>query len=210
MRIAHVAVFIAFAFTSMSPASAQRVQRTTVGRLLAAPADTIEAEQGNSGELGYRSAHLRLTRTDSGFVGSLQFRARRSGGIRGSERSCDTTMTARLAPTAARRLLRLVGSAVIERGEAPEAPRVTDIQFDDWYRLAARGESVVVRNGHAVEHREVRYRSPLKRGPIPRDAPSWALVDQKAPLMKVRELLQSYLQEERLTAFVSACDAGDG
>ena len=179
-----------------------------MGRLLAARVDTIEVEQRMSGELGSRSAHLRLARTDSGFVGSLQFRAYRSPRIRQTERQCDTTLTARMAPAAARRLLTLVDRAVIERGEAPEGPYVTDIQVDHWYRVAARDESVVVRNGHAVEHRDVRYRAPLKRGPIPADAPSWARIDTKAPLMKAHELLQSYLQEDRLIAFSKACDAG--
>jgi len=113
-----------------------------------------------------------------------------------------------MAPAVARRLLALVDGAVIERGEAPEGPRVTDIQVDYWYRVAARDESVVVRNGHAVEHRDGRYRAPLKRGPVPRDAPSWARIDPKAPLMKADELLQAYMQQERSIAFAIACQAG--
>jgi hypothetical protein len=197
-----------FALVGVPSASAQRVRRTTVGRLLAARVDTIEVEQRIGGELGSRSAHLRLARTDSGFLGQLQLSAYRSPYIGRSARRCDTTLTARMAPAVKRRLLALVERAVIEQGEAPEGPRVTDIQVDDWYRVAARDESVVVRNGHAVEHRDVRYRAPLKRGPIPRDAPSWARIDANAPLMKAHELLQSYLQEARLIAFSIACDAG--
>jgi len=208
LRARSVFGILAFALVGVSSASAQGVRRTTVGRLLAARADTIEMKDQIGGRRGFRSATLRLARTDSGFVGSLQFRALRSPRINQSERQCDTTLTARMAPAAARRLLALVDSAVIEEGEAPAGPYVTDIHVDRWYRVAARDESVIVRNGHAVEHRDVRYRAPLKRGPIPEDAPSWALIDMKAPLMKARELLQSYLQEERLIAFAIACQDG--
>jgi len=205
LRAQWVLGIVAFAFIGVASASAQSVRRTTVGRLLAARTDTIEVEQGIGGELGFRSAYLRLARTDSGFVGSLQFRALRFRDGR-TERRCDTTLTARMAPAVARRLLALVDGAVIERGEAPQGPVVSDVQVDDWFRVAARGESVVVRQGHVVEHRDVRYRAPLKRGPIPRDAPTWALIDTKAPLMKAHELLRSYLEEERLIAFAKACD----
>jgi hypothetical protein len=208
LRARWVLGLFTFALAGVSSASAQRVRRTTVGRLLAARADTIEVEQGIGGELGSRSAHLRLARTDSGFVGSLQLRANRFPDLGQTERHCDTTLTTRMPPAVARRLLALVDRAVIERGEAPEGPRVYDIQVHHWYRVAAHDESVVVRNGHAVEHRDVRYRAPLKRGPIPRDAPSWALIDQKAPLMKADELLQSYMQEEQSIAFAIACQAG--
>ena len=198
----------ALALVSVSSSPAQRVRRTTVGRLLAARVDTIEVEQGIGGELGSRSTHLLLARTDSGFLGSLQLRSYRSPDINRTARRCDTTVTARMAPAVARRLLALVERAVIEQGEAPEGPLVTDIQVHHWYRVAARDESVVVRNGHAVEHRDVRYRAPLRRGPIPRDAPSWALIDVNAPLMKAHELLQPYLHEERSIAFSIACQAG--
>jgi hypothetical protein len=208
LRARWVLGIFSFALVGVSSTSAQRVRRTTVGRLLSARVDTIEMEHGIGGELGSRSAHLRLARTDSGFAGTLQLRAYRSPDLGGAAKRCDTTMTAHMAPAVARRLLALVDRAVIERGEAPEGPRVHDIQVHHWYRVAAHDESVVVRNGHAVEHRDVRYRAPLKRGPVPRDTPSWALIDQKASLMKAGELLQSYMQEERSIAFSIACQAG--
>src|SRR4051794_33513096 len=62
----------ALALLALEGAAAQSPHRTTVGRLLGGPVDTIEVAKRLGGALGSRGASLRLVRVDSGYSGTLQ------------------------------------------------------------------------------------------------------------------------------------------
>jgi hypothetical protein len=124
-------------------------------------------------------------------------------------RRCDTTLAFAMTPSAARRLHALLRSAVIEPGEAPEEPPISDVSREYSFRLTSGSNVVVVRSARTVEHGESRYRAPLRRDRMVRTQPDWLDFDAHSPLMKVHDTSQSYLQEERLIAFDKACEARD-
>ena len=214
MRYAlHSATLVTLALLALEDAAAQSVRRSTVGRLLGGLVDTIEAKDRLGGELGSRGASLRLVRVDSGYSGTLRMqvfvnRGRRpvmAGSPSDPNRQCDTTVTATMTPSAARSLLALVRTAVIEPGEAPEGPIVYDAWHEYSYRLTSGSNAVVVRSARTVVHGESRYRAPLRRGRRDPTQPPWAALDLNSSLMKVHGMLQPYMQEDRLIAFSRAC-----
>jgi hypothetical protein len=195
----------ALAFLAAERASAQSPGRTTVGRLLGSPIDTIEVEQRDGGELGWKGASLRLVRVDSAYVGTLRMQSGVARRMNVAEQRCDTTETATMTAPAARRLFALLRPAVIEPGEAAPGLPIYDVWFDYSYKLASGRNAVVVRSGRTLEHGESRYRTPLKHDRRGRIWPPWPSTDANTPLMKAHELVQPYLQLDRLIAFARAC-----
>jgi hypothetical protein len=185
-----------------------------VGRLLGGPVDTIAVEQHGGGDLGSSGASLQLVHVGSGYSGTLRLQAWIPGwphmstdtSSRANGRHCDTTVTATMSPSAAKRLFALLRPAVIEAGEAPEEPIIYDVVNEYSYRLTSGGNSVVVDKRRTLRHGETRYRAPVKQiGPT---QPPWAAFDMKSPLVKAHEMLQPYLQPDRLNAFYAACRGG--
>ena len=203
----------ALALLPLADGAAQTARRTAVGRLLGGPVDTIAVEQRHGGKLGGSGAWLKLIRLDSGYSGTLSWQVWVAGWPHMSTdtsslakgRRCDTTLTATITPSAARRLFALVRPAVIEPGEPPELPTATDVFNEYSYRLTSGSNAVLVYKARTLLHGETRYRAPVNRiGPA---QPPWAAFDMNSPLVKADELLRQYLQPERLLAFSNACRA---
>jgi hypothetical protein len=65
-------------------AAAQSPRRTTVGRLLGGPVDTIAVQESDGGRIGSTGAWLQLVRVDSGYSGTLQLHSWKAGLTSGS------------------------------------------------------------------------------------------------------------------------------
>jgi hypothetical protein len=199
----------ALTLLALEGTAAQSPRRTTVGRLLAGRVDTIAVEERDGGELGSKSASLQLVLVDSGYRGTLRLRAVVTDmtNVAGGRR-CDTTMMVTMPASAAKRLFALLNPAVIEPGEAAPGVPIYDVWQEYSYTLGSRSDTIVVRNGRTLVHREIRYRAPLKRDRKGRVRPPWPIVDMNTPLMKAHEILQGYLQRDRLIALARACRGG--
>ena len=127
--------------------------------MLVGRTDTIEVERSSGGEFATTRANLRLTRTDSGFVGLLRLSVYRadplvSVGRTATPRQCDTAMTSFMPLAVAERMLALVYGTVIEVGAPPaRGDIVTEVWRHDTFRLAGRTGAIVVHDARTVEHR---------------------------------------------------------
>jgi hypothetical protein len=194
------------ALAASSPAPAQRARRTTPGRLLASRTDTIEVERRGGGETGATGARLRLTRTDSGFVGLLRLSAYHSDPRYSiPPRQCDTAMTSFMPRAVAERLLTLVESTVIEVGTPPPLPRVYDVWRHDTFRLSGRNGAVVIRDARAVEHRDTLYHVRFRTVRTNRGAVRGSYAEEPTPLMQADRMLDAYMRREQLEKFSRAC-----
>jgi hypothetical protein len=199
------------ALAAFSPVAAQSGRRTTLGLLLAGRTDTIEVERSSDGERGATRAHLRLTRTDSGFVGLLRLSVYRvdpsvSVGHTPEAPQCDTAMISFMPLAVAERLRALVDSTVIAVG-APPARRyaVRDIRRHDTFRLSGRTGAVVVRDARTVEHREILYHVPLETAGTDRRSARNPFGETQTPLTEARHLLDANMRREQLEVFSREC-----
>lgn len=110
--------------------NAQSPRRTTVGRLLGEPVDTIEVEERDGGELGSKGASLRLVRGDSGYIGTLRMLVAVVPHVPNvAPWRCDTLMTASMTTSAATRLFAFLRPTAIELGEASQQLPITDYSW---------------------------------------------------------------------------------
>ena len=205
-RVPDLAVWslAALAFMCVRDVEAQSPRRTTVGRLLGEPVDTIEVSDRRGGELGSTEASLQLVRNDAGYTGTLRIQMWRND-FGAPERRCDTVMTASMTTSAAKRLFALLRPTVIELGEASTRLPVTDVHWDASDRFTSGRDAVVIQSGTMLLHGESRYRTPLKRDRNGRILPPSQFIDGDTRLMKVHDMLRPYLQLDRLSELSRAC-----
>jgi hypothetical protein len=199
---------VVLALLAAHVAGAQSPRRTTVGRLLGGPVDTIEVDEYHGGELGGRGAQLRLVRAGAGFTGTLRLTAVLALRSNTPDRRCDTVVTASMSAAQAKRVLAFIRPIVIEPGHASDRLPVTDVIFHASARLTSGSNAITIWQGSTVVHGEARYRTPLKRDRTGRTRPPSQFLDWDTPLGKAHEMLQPYLELDRVLAFQRACEGG--